>query len=443
MTTDDLRARLARLGYQLKTGSTLQSGEEAEPSGQPSPRLSPMGRGGHGLPMGRTGCPIDRVVEGSYLPTPHGECFVAERLHPAGHPHGCYRLEEALEVEPEHLSWLGRDPQLAGIDLSRCAFLDTETTGLAGGTGTYSFLVGLGFFEGRRFVVRQFFMEDFDAEEALLHALAEALEPLRGVVSFNGKAFDLPLLETRYQLFRRPFPLRGLPHLDLLFPARRLWRNRLESCALSSLEAEILGVERERDVPGWLIPSLYFNYLQDRDARPLGAVFEHNRQDLLSLATLATRLARQYADPFHSSVEDPCDLVALGPVFEGLEMVDRAALCYERAIELSSAGELRSRAMLRLGNLYKRLRLRQDAVEIWQRLAAAGQGYSLVAYREMAKYYEHVARDYLQAERVTLQALAALELRALRSEPRRVEREREELEHRLVRLRRKLNRNPS
>ncbi len=384
--------------------------------------------------------PIGQVVEGSYLSTPYGDCFVAEHHHPAGHPHGSYRLDEALEVAPEQLSWLGRDPRLAGIDLSRCAFLDTETTGLAGGTGTYAFLVGLGHFRGSRFVVRQFFMEDYDAEDAVLHALIEAVEPLEGVVTFNGKAFDLPLLETRFQMLRRPFPLKGFPHLDLLFPARRLWRERLDSCALAFLEVEILGVERDRDVPGWLIPTIYFNYLQSWDARPLAPVFEHNRQDLLSLATLAVRLARQYADPFHPELEDPRDLVALGTVFEGLEMVDRAALCYERAVELAPAGDLRGRAMLRLGKLYKRLRLRQDAVEVWRKLSATGHGYSLVAHVEMAKHYEHVARDYLQAERITLQALAALELRTARFEPWRADRERQELECRLARLRRKLSR---
>ncbi|MHB8992310.1 MAG: ribonuclease H-like domain-containing protein [Chloroflexota bacterium] len=427
----DLRARLSRLGYRLGDG---QPSEGEEPLDQPSPRPSPTGGGGY---------TIDQVVEGSYLETPHGGCFVAEHAHPAGHPHGAYRLDEALEVEPEQLFWLGRDPKLAEFDLSQFAFLDTETTGLAGGTGTYAFLVGLGYFHGSRFVVRQFFMEDFDAEEAALHALSEALQPLRGLVTFNGKAFDLPLLETRFQMASIPFPLRGAPHLDLLFPSRRLWKDRLESCALSSLEAEILGVEREGDVPGWLIPSLYFGYLRDGDARPLASVFEHNRQDLLSLATLATRLARQHADPFHPEVEDPRDLAALGAVFEGLGLADRAALCYERAVALSPAGELRSRAMVRLGTLYKRLRLRQDAVAIWERLVGSGHAYTLVAYLEMAKHYEHVARDYLQAERITLQALSALDLRAARSEPWRAEQERRELEHRLARLRRKLGRDRS
>ncbi|MGE5620850.1 MAG: ribonuclease H-like domain-containing protein [Sphingomonadaceae bacterium] len=386
------------------------------------------------------GSSIDQVVDGSYLETPRGNCFVVERAYPAGHPHGAYRVDEALEVEPEQLLWLGRDPRLAEMDLARFAFVDTETTGLAGGTGTYAFLIGLGYFQGGRFVVRQFFMEDLDAEEAALHAFAESLRSLEGLVTFNGKAFDLPLLETRFQMARIPFPLRDAPHLDLLFPSRRLWKDRLDSCALSSLEIEILGVEREGDVPGWLIPSLYFGYLRDRDARPLAPVFEHNRIDLLSLATLATRLARQHADPFHPEMEDPRDLAALGVVFEGLGLPERAALCYERAVALATSGELRGRAMVRLGTIYKRLRLRGDAIAIWERLAASGHAYTLVAFVEMAKHYEHVAKDYQKAERVTLQALAALELRASRFEPWRAEQQRRELEHRLARLRRRLGR---
>jgi uncharacterized protein len=428
---DDLRARLARMGYQNRS-EAVEPAAPGEAQGErplfPS-RLAPRNAPG--------GVPIGSVVEGSYLPTDFGDCFVAEQHHPVGHPHGVYRLEEALEVDQGVLPWLGRAEELAGMDLSSCAFLDTETTGLAGGTGSYAFLVGLGYFHGSRFVVRQFFMEDFDGEEAMLSALAEAVAPLEGLVTFNGKAFDLPLLETRYSMARMPFPLRGLPHLDLLFPARRLWRERLESCALSSLEAALLGVERGSDVPGWMIPGIYFNYLQNRDARPLGPVFEHNRQDLLSLATLATRLVRQFSDPFHPEVEDSRDLCAMGTVFEGLGIQDRAALCYERAMALELPAELRARTMVRLGNLYKRLRQRQDAVEVWRKLASVGYSYTVVAYVELAKHSEHVARDYPAAERLTTQALVSLELRAARGDPWRVEQERRELEHRLARLRRK------
>jgi len=438
VTPDDLRSRLARLGYQPgPTSGRPPESRPSEPSGNVPRRVASDGRFGF-LKAGRSPYTIDRVVPGDYLSTPYGNCFVVEHHHPAGHPHGVYRLDEALEADPQVFSWMGKGLDLAGFDLASSVFLDLETTGLAGGTGTYAFLVGLGYFQGARFVVRQFFLEDFDAEEALLHALAESLEPFRGIVTFNGKVFDLPLLETRFLMARRPLPLRDLGHLDLLFPSRRLWRDRLESCALASLEVEILQVEREVDVPGWAIPGIYFDYLRKGDARPLAPIFEHNRYDLLSLATLATRLARQYADPLRPEFEDCRDLCALGATFDALGLVDRAALCYERAVALAPPGEVRGRVMLRLGSLYKRLRMRQDAVDIWRGLAAAGHGFSLVACVELAKHFEHVARDYREAERVTLRALSALELRAARGDPWGVERERRALEHRLARLRRKM-----
>lgn len=421
----DLRSRLSRLGYREDSGR-----EAGLHRVDPSPRPSLEGRGGY---------PIQQVIPGSYLPTPHGECFVVEHHHPPGHPHGSWRLDEALDVDPRVFTWLGRDPALASFDLARSVFLDVETTGLAGGTGTYAFLVGIGYFEGSRFVVRQFFMDDPDGEEAMLHLLAGALEPFSGMVTFNGKAFDVPLLETRFLMARLSSPLQRALHLDLLFPSRRLWRERLESCALPSLESAVLGVERDVDVPGWAIPGIYFNYLRGRDARPLAAVFEHNRQDLLSLATLVARLGRQFQDPFHPSVEDGRDLCSLGSVFESLGLADRAALCYERALALDLPRDLYGRAMVRLGNLYKRMRLREDAVALWRRLAEAGYGYTLVACVELAKHFEHAAREYREAERLTLQALAALELRAARAAAAsQVEQERRELEHRLARLRRKM-----
>jgi uncharacterized protein len=438
----DLRSRLARLGYRpigdaaAPAEPTEAPGAAPSPGGPASPPVhaSPGGRGS------RFSWAIDRVVSGDYISTPHGDAFVAEQRHPAGRPHGRHRCEEVLGVDRQVLSWLGRAPELLGMDPSRCVFLDIETTGLAGGTGTYAFLVGLAHFDGCDLVVRQLFMDDYDSEEAVLHALEGALEPFGGVVTFNGKSFDLSLLETRFLMARRRFPLRSVPHLDLLFPARRIWKGRLESCALSSLESAILGVQREDDVPGWMIPGIYFDYLRHGDARPLAPVFEHNRLDLLSMATLLARLARQYADPFHEEVENGCDLFSLGCAFEELDLPERAAACYQRAVALLPAGDARARAMARLGGLYKRLRLREDAAEVWRRLAAGAHGHATLAIVELAKHHEHVTREYLEAERLTLQALALLELRGERFQPWRVEQERRDLEHRLARLRRKMGR---
>ena len=146
--------------------------------------------------------------------------------------------------------------------------MDVETTGLVGGTGTYVFLVGLGTFEDSAFHLRQFFLAGLGGERAMLAAVAEVLAGCRALVSFNGRWFDLPLLETRLTLSRLPALHQGLPHLDLLYPARRLYRRRLPSCRLVSLEEALLGLEREDDIPGCAIPALYFDYVRRGEAGP-------------------------------------------------------------------------------------------------------------------------------------------------------------------------------
>src|SRR5262249_33194494 len=143
-------------------------------------------------------------------------------------------------------------------DPSRIAFLDTETTGLSGGTGTYAFLVGIGTWRSSGFLVEQFFMRNFDEEAAVICPLEERLSQVKVVVTFNGKCFDLPLLESRFVMHRRDWPLADGIHLDLLHPSRRLWKLRLKDCSLANLEREVLGFEREEDIPGYLIPQVYF-----------------------------------------------------------------------------------------------------------------------------------------------------------------------------------------
>lgn len=145
-------------------------------------------------------------------------------------------------------------------DLSQIAFLDTETTGLSGGTGTYAFLVGIGTWNSSGFLVEQFFMRDFDEEAAMICSLEERFSRLEVIVTFNGKCFDLPLLESRFIMHRRHWGRAQAVHLDLLHPCRRLWKLRLKDCSLSNLEARVLGWERDEDVPGHLIPQVYFKY---------------------------------------------------------------------------------------------------------------------------------------------------------------------------------------
>jgi hypothetical protein len=212
------------------------------------------------------------------------------------------------------LSVLGGDvgPLLEGLAgaadlLGGQLFFDLETTGLAGGAGTYAFLIGCGYFDGPTFQTRQFFMADYADERDVLRAVEAFVEPVGGLVTFNGRTFDVPLIATRYAMHRIRSPFDELPHVDMLHPARRLWRRRRDadaaqsrwpyasdergrgdnaSCALGALERAILGFERVGDVPGAEIPGRYFDYIRRGDATPLVEVFEHNRLDLVSLAAL-------------------------------------------------------------------------------------------------------------------------------------------------------------
>ena len=187
----------------------------------------------------------------------------------------------------------------------RLVYLDTETTGLAGGTGTCAFLIGIGTLEGTQFVVRQFFLRDYPEEKAILHALAEILGGFDGLVTYNGKTFDIPLLETRYALARQKSPFGRMLHLDALHPARRLWRLRLESCKLQDLESAVLGIEREGDIPGSEIPAIYFDYLREGDARGLQPVFHHNALDIMTLAAITVELARAIGDGGAGTLDSP------------------------------------------------------------------------------------------------------------------------------------------
>jgi uncharacterized protein YprB with RNaseH-like and TPR domain len=212
---------------------------------------------------------LEDVVEGRRVRNEQGEFFLVETDHHLEARHGEVPFTRFHAILPETVGILSGEPELKAFDLGRAAFLDTETTGLAGGSGTAAFLVGVGFLDGDRFRVRQYFMRDYHEEPALLQALAEDMAAFPHLVTFNGKMFDLPLLDARYRLNRARSPLASASHLDLLHPARRLWKMRLECCRLQSLEAALLGVRRQGDIPGDEIPRLYFEYLRSRDARRL------------------------------------------------------------------------------------------------------------------------------------------------------------------------------
>ncbi len=309
-------------------------------------------------------------------------------------------------------------------------FLDTETTGLAGGTGTYVFLVGLARWTRTGLHVTQYFLGDLAAEAAFLAAVRDAVAGSRQLVTFNGRSFDLPLLETRYLLGRAPWWGPEIAHLDLYPMARALWRARVEDCRLTTLEATLLGLDRGDDLPGALMPQLYFRYLRLADTRPLPRIFDHNRWDLVALAALAARAAQLLAGP------DPCHdpLEWLGAA-HWLERRDpsRSVGFYEAALGAGLPVSARAPAAWRLGRLWRRTGRATEALGLWRDAVAADPAPPLGLLVDLAKLCEHRARDYAAALRYTRAALERAErespfeirapvLRALAHRARRLER---------------------
>ena len=336
---------------------------------------------------------IETVIDGRVVETRAGETFVAEQIFPTNYHHG--RTPLGLASRLEALASWAQDPRLVDLPLEAYAFLDTETSGLAGGTGTYAFLVGVGRYEGRAFRLAQFFMRDPTEESALLEGVADFLAPAQALVTFNGKAFDAPLLKTRYRLHRSPVPFEGYLHLDLLPLARRLWRDRLPSRALKYLEENILGAPRSmEEVSGWEIPYIYFDYLRSGDASPLKGVFYHNAMDVVAMAALLNHVSSLLAEPHDRQHEFGQDVVALAKLFEDLGKWDDAARLYERSFEMGLPEPDFWQTIRRLSILQRRRGDLEAAVRLWEKAAAEGNIY---AHIELAKYFEHRRRDPVQA----------------------------------------------
>ena len=283
-------------------------------------------------------------------------------------------------------------------------FLDTETTGLAGGTGTYVFLVGLATWTtARTLTVTQYFLGDLGAEAAFLHAVREAVAEARELVTFNGRTFDLPLLETRYLLARASWWGTDLPHQDLYPVARALWRGRAADCRLATLEGALLGLDRGDDLPGALMPQVYFRYLRTRDPGPLPRILRHNRWDLVALAGLHARAAALLGgpDPRH----DPVEWMGAGRWLERREP-DRSARFYEAALRAGLPVALEPGVAWRLGWLWRRAGRVGEARALWAETVARAERPPLRLLIDLAKLHEHHARDYGAALDLTRAALA-------------------------------------
>lgn len=333
---------------------------------------------------------INVLSPGNVQGNDDGSCYVIENRYPLSHLHGGCKLGDAINVGSDIIAALG-GVDCEGLRSERLLYLDTETTGLSGGAGTVAFLVGVGFFEEDTYIVRQYFMRDYNEEAAMLTELQQLFSRYQGFVTFNGKSFDINLLQSRFISNRLRPSFRDMPDVDLLYPSRRVWRLKLDSCRLSSLEENVLGEHRHDDIPGVLIPSVYFKYLDDRDATDIKRVIRHNELDILSMVSLLARLSSMLQSPL-SQTDGGYELLGLGRIFEANGKTDCMLECLE-ACAGSEHYTIRSQAIKRLTGVYKRNGSYDRALEHWKTMELENSGFELFHLVEMAKYYEHKVKD--------------------------------------------------
>lgn len=351
--------------------------------------------------------------------------FCREHLVPLDELHGIEQttLEEIRAC----------DPAFTGNTWSpdRLLFLDTETTGLNGGAGTVAFEIGLGWIEPRGMVIRQYVMRDYHEEAAMLEEIAALFRRFDTVVTFNGKSFDLPLLESRMTMNRIRLAVTTWHHLDLLHVARRVYQLRLGRCNLAHLEEAVLGRTREDDLPGALVPQRYFDYLKTKEFVLLEDVLRHNLQDVQSLAELTGHLCAVFRDP--QMLAQPQDLLGVGKTLLRTGNKEKG----RKFLRIIGCSSVSAQAHMHLAISYKKEQDWNEAVTSWRAMIARGEG-GTWPYIEMAKYYEHIEKNNERALAYSMRALAqVLNQGLLSGEKPQIE---EDIMKRISRLKGKINR---
>jgi uncharacterized protein YprB with RNaseH-like and TPR domain len=377
-----LRKRIARVDRKY-----------ANPAPAPRPPLRPGGEF------------IEELLSGELVTTPLGQHFETEKLWENHRRHGSVYISDLIELPEDLLDPLSAGT-VAGSHPTKWAFLDTETTGLAGGTGTYAFLIGVGSIDAQGFRLRQFFMRDYGEEASLLHRLSEYLAQFDVLITYNGKSYDQPLLETRFRMSRARHPFDRMQHLDLLFGARRLWKLRLESCRLVELEHRILGVERQGDLPGEMIPYVYFDFLRSQKAFQVVPIFHHNALDILSLACLTAIVPFAFRSPANAAFGHGADHIGLARWLLQAERQEEALCLFRRALEMGLPDELLFRTMWDIALLERRMGKQDASLAMVTELTVSRNPYRAKAFAELAKHYEHREKNYAMALEMARSALA-------------------------------------
>ena len=365
-------------------------------------RLITLTDKGQGLAGGHEPRPIEKkrrepvqIFENSYM---LGTCY------------GQIPISMGLQIPGNILGFLSRDREFENLDLSSAVFLDLETTGLAGGTGTLPFLIGLAYYRDERFKVTQFFLSEMAEEDRLVRELAQFISDMdfKSIVTYNGKAFDMPLVETRFAMHRTPCPLRGLPHLDFLFSARSLWKHKHDSCRLFNLAQQIVQAERSEDIPGAEIPLRYFQYIRNGDFSLIDPILYHNQEDLLSLLGVVVAgavLVERNREGAERGEDDAMDLYGVARLFERAGDATTSAALLEKALAggRGLTAEVSLNARKKLSHHFKKNKEWEKALAFWQQMTAGDEA---DCFRELSMYFEHTAKDYGEAIRVATEGLA-------------------------------------
>jgi uncharacterized protein len=386
-------------------------------------RLKRLGNGGGTEP--RSAATLREIpgLEAREVVRDEGAFLLHEETFPLTHRHGDIRLEEALTASPRTLALVALEEGMAEWGLDRAIFLDTETTGLSGGAGTYVFLVGVGWFEAGRFRLMQYYMRDHREERAMLAALNERLASFEGLVTFHGKSFDAPRLRDRMRALHLDPSLPLAHHLDLCIVGRRLWRGKHEDGRLQTLEAAECGFHRKDDLPGAECPEAWFSYLRG-DGALMARVFEHNRDDILSLVALAAQVAR-----VGEGEGGARERLVHGKLLVKANRREQAEAGFRALLENGPPPWVRRHALRELALVLKHRGDADGAARCWADLRREDPA-DVTPLIEIAKHLEHRRRDAPGALEITQEALrrvAAVPRTSLR----------EELEHRRRRLERK------
>jgi len=318
--------------------------------------------------------------------------------------YGRIKLDAGLEISGEVLSCLSQDDAFKDLDLSTALFIDLETTGLSGGTGVIPFNVGMGYYRDDKFIVGQYFLGEMAEEERMIQELAEFFKEMdfQSVVTYNGKSFDIPLLETRFILHRQPFLLSELPHLDFLFPARRLWSHKYESCRLFHLALKVVQTGRTEDIPSAEIPWRYFQYLQTGNYDLIEPILYHNQEDILSLLGLVVIGAHIFSEDPELCMADAMDFYGAGKVMANAGNVEKSVQFFEKALSGKLTEEVTLETKKRLSAHFKRNQDWDKAVPVWQEMTSAEvvTPAQLFSFRELAMHFEHRLKNYKEAKQI-------------------------------------------